>query len=630
VAMKKNIFSVGFFLLLSGLVFLFMSAAIVMKGKNDPSLSESSFSELLHRIFLQEVTSDTLNLHYSLTDPKAFGITSYPLRLPCYDKEEMAASHALTENLLLLFENYSPDQLSLREQHTKELVETSLSLQKDGIPYTYYEDCFSPSSGIQSQYPILMAEYRLRSKKDVEEYLALLSQTGEYLDSYLLYYQEKAAAGLCPPDTSLLKVISQCDSLISREELYHGTHFLQKTFQERLLNLQQQGILSAEEAVLAQKENTAVLLEHVAPAYQRLENGLYLLLGKGSNTEGLVFYPQGKEYYRWLVEKNTGSSKTPEEMAARLEKNYYELQSEMAILLRKLQDVLPEADNTKEALLLALSDTGSFPLSDPEEMLQHLKECQTADFPTLESLSKTPVEATVKSVSPSLEPFTSPAFYFTPAIDDARENSIYINHQSTPAGIDLYTTLGHEGYPGHLYQSVYRQLYSSDQDLSPFHSLLYYGGFVEGWAIYCELISFSYAASLYPEEQQSLMSLVYDIVACDRKQQLCLLSYLDLKLHYYGISYEDAAALLEEYGISSREACREVYEYILEEPANYVKYYIGYLEILELKEKAELLMNSAYSDYKFHTFLLETGPADFAYLNRRLEEACARENQTNR
>ncbi len=39
-----------------------------------------------------------------------------------------------------------------------------------------------------------------------------------------------------------------------------------------------------------------------------------------------------------------------------------------------------------------------------------------------------------------------------PAIDFYKENVIYVNKAQTA---ELYPTLAHEGYPGHLYQNVY-------------------------------------------------------------------------------------------------------------------------------------------------------------------------------
>ena len=54
-----------------------------------------------------------------------------------------------------------------------------------------------------------------------------------------------------------------------------------------------------------------------------------------------------------------------------------------------------------------------------------------------------------------MEAHLSPAFYMIPALDDTEENVIYVNQAQMGNKLTLYTTLAHEGYPGHLYQTVY-------------------------------------------------------------------------------------------------------------------------------------------------------------------------------
>ena len=63
-----------------------------------------------------------------------------------------------------------------------------------------------------------------------------------------------------------------------------------------------------------------------------------------------------------------------------------------------------------------------------------------------------------------------------------------------------------------------------------------------------------------------------------------------------------------------------IYEYIVEEPACYLKYYLGCLEIVSLKEAARTILGDSYSDLAFHTFLLDAGPAPFAILSDQLQQ----------
>ena len=61
----------------------------------------------------------------------------------------------------------------------------------------------------------------------------------------------------------------------------------------------------------------------------------------------------------------------------------------------------------------------------------------------------------IKYVSQEMQNFLSPAFYLIPALDNTEENIIYINNGHISDDLSLYTTLAHEGYPGHLYQTTY-------------------------------------------------------------------------------------------------------------------------------------------------------------------------------
>ena len=244
------------------------------------------------------------------------------------------------------------------------------------------------------------------------------------------------------------------------------------------------------------------------------------------------------------------------------------------------------------------------------------------DFPSVSATFDAPsLLATVKDVSPSLEKFTAPAYYLVPPIDDNSQNSIYINQSMAPAGLELYTTLAHEGYPGHLYQTTYYQLYRDANNLPYLRSTLNYGGYVEGWALYVELLSYDYASNLLVEDTgKEDYRLLFDIYKQERSASLALLSLLDVGIHYYDLDYSRVTELLNAHGISDPDAIREIYEYIIEEPCNYPKYYWGNLEILALKDLAKQEMGTNYSDYAFHQFFLESGPSDFTSLAERLKE----------
>ena len=412
------------------------------------------------------------------------------------------------------------------------------------------------------------------------------------------------------PDYSVDKVIDQCDTIMDQESLENGSHFLNSTFEERLNRLVDQHIITEKEKNTYLEENKRLLTTVMLPAYQKMGDELILLKGSGQNEDGLFYYPKGKDYYLYLIRSNTGSYRDINEIKLLLLQDFRNSFNAMRSLLQKQPGLLSSS---------GLS-TGSFVCSEPTDMLKNLQQMMAPDFPALSDVAEhTMPVCTVKAISENLQEYCSPAFYLTPPLDDMKENVIYINPKNNSYGVELYTTLAHEGYPGHLYQTVYSQLFSQKTGASPVRCILSYGGYVEGWAMYVELKSYDYAKELMRQTAPETEYL-YEMYKLDRQIQLCLYSLLDIAIHYEGASYGQVHYMLSSVGISDPATTRSIYEYIVEEPTNYLKYYLGYLEIMNLKEEAKKLWKNAYNEYRFHKFYLENGPADFTNLRLQLEQ----------
>ncbi len=578
---------------------------------------EKLYNHISSKLFQEEMLASTLNMHYTLAYPENFGIYDYDPVLPCYHSDSSLQSQAAIENLLASLSRPNVTKLSDADAYSHKLLTRSLQNSLELNSYPYYEEPLSPSSGMQSQLPILLAEYTFRCKQDVTDYLSLLDQTDDYFASLLLYEQEKAAAGLLMPASSLEKVKLQCDTIVAKEELAQGTHFLQSTFLERLQLLCESGEITEAEAERFSLQNDRLLKTVMQPAYEHLADGLFLLEDDTIPLTGLGAKPQGKAYYQALLRSETGS--------------YRDIEALRTLLTERLQeeyDCIREivAENPDIMEYLSAEAEEAFPYTTADEMLRDLQIRMQKDFPSLPATEAAAPQVTVKTVSPSLEKYCAPAFYLTTPLDDTDNNVIYINEKNTPEGLELYTTLAHEGYPGHLYQTVYsnRTLLSNGENI--IRELLWYGGYLEGWALYVEFLSFDYASALMEEQGRSHDSVIIQIEKHNRNMQLCLYSLLDIMIHYDNASYSKVAKVLENFGITQNAAVGAVYTYIAEEPCNYPKYYLGYLEILELQKEAQALWGDGYTDYLFHKFYLDCGPSDFASLGERLASETVRKN----
>ena len=192
-----------------------------------------------------------------------------------------------------------------------------------------------------------------------------------------------------------------------------------------------------------------------------------------------------------------------------------------------------------------------------------------------------------------------------PAIDNSTENVIYINQGHLPDDLSLFTTLAHEGYPGHLYQTTY----FAGKDPALIRNLLNFGGYTEGWATYSEMMSYYYAP--ISNEQATLMQKNSSII-------LGLYALADMGIHYEGWTLIEAISFFRSYGITDTDTIETIYDLIIADPANYLKYYIGYVEFLELKKDAIEKWDDDFTQKKFHTAVLDIGPAPFGLLHKNI------------
>ena len=499
--------------------------------------SDRQFRTFTRSLFQTEVSANTISLHYTLRSPSDYGIADIPATYGSLSSDSVAAK-ASVRNVLSSLQEFDPGTLSSENALTFKILDTYLKNASTGTDYLLYQEPLGPVSGIHTQLPVLLSEYSFYDTQDVETYLALLKETPSYFDSVIRFEQKKAASGLFMPDYQADSVLDTCQSFIDMGK----ENYLVSTFNERIASLD---LLPENKKDSFQKENMKLVTEEIYPAYQNLITAIKSLKGKGMNEQGLSHFPYGKKYYEYLVRQTTGCN----ESISRLR-----LMTRAQILedLSAMQKVLFPAD-------AALTQASVLEQTSPDSMLDDLRSKITDTFPEIPD-----VDFQVKYVPESMQDYLSPAFYMIPAIDNLTENVIYINNGQTASGLNLYTTLAHEGYPGHLYQTVY----FSASEPDPIRSILDFGGYVEGWATYAEMMSY-YLAPL-PKTEASLLQKNSSVI-------LGLYALADMGIHYDGWSVTDTVRFFSDYGINDPNAVQSVYKLIIGSPANYLKYYIGYL-----------------------------------------------------
>lgn len=595
------------------LVAIIISVLLLHTFCND----QSTFDRLSLDFFTKQLTASTIDLHYTLAYPEQHGINAYTPTLPLYNPARESEQLLQLENTLDSLNSIDAANLRETDAYLLNLLQKSLSLSLELGEYYYFREPLSPSGGMHVQLPILLSEYTFRSIRDVEDYLSLLGQIDQYFASLLIYEQEKKQAGLFMPSVSLDKVITQCDTMITREEVMSGTHFLQQCFAERLhqlateLNAAAPGTLDARQIDTYIQKHNDLLKNVVLPAYEALADGLFLLQESAKPLMGLAGSEGGAQYYKLLLNSQTGSYRKPEDIKALYIRQLQQEYDDLCALVAESTDLV-------NALQRGAYHDLSF--ESTEDMLSDLRKRINKDFPSYLFAGFSEPEVIVKDVHPSLSPYSAPAFYLTVPFDDSDTNVIYLNNPSSYTDLELYTTLAHEGFPGHLYQTVFYNRSFTAKEENALRQLLWYGGYLEGWALYVEFIAYDYASDMLREEHRLADAACVEIEKHNRSMQLCLYSLLDYVIHYENALPEDIRPLLEPFGVTDAADILAVYEYIVEDPCNYPKYYLGYLEICNLQQLAQEKWGATYTDYRFHTFMLEQGPSDFDSLQNALTE----------
>ena len=539
------------------------------------------FRQFTKQLFCQELSSNTISLHYTLKNPKEYDIRENEVTFGTFptDNKNLLAS---VENLEEVLKTFDYNKLSVENSLTYDILKCYLNMTERDADYILYDEPMGLVSGVQTQLPVILSEYPFYEQSDVDTYLQLMKTTPEYFASLLKFEQKKSKAGLFMSDKMAEQVIEQCKAFRDMEE----NNYLYSTFAERVQTVTS---LSDKQKSDYIQKNARMIKAYVLPAYDNLICAIEKLKGSGKNEQGLCYLPKGKDYYEQVVEASTGSTRSVEEIRDMTRR-------QMTEDLEAMERVMKISEKEVNA---------SIP-QNPISILQDLQTKITTSFP---KLPDTTYE--VKYVPKAMQEHLSPAFYMIPAIDAYNENVIYVNEAQIGNTMALFTTLAHEGYPGHLYQTVY----FANTNPDPIRTVLNFGGYVEGWATYAEMCSY-YLAPL-TKDQATLLQKNSSIV-------LGLYTLADIGIHYDGWSREDAVAFYKKYGIGDEDNVNRIYDLILGSPGNYLKYYVGYVEFLELKKDWVKEYGSQASQKEFHKAVLDIGPAPFKvvekYIGRELDK----------
>ena len=543
---------------------------------------EETFEEFTDRLFASYVQADTLTRHYKVADPSAYNMEDGSVTWGEVSGEAFRNKINEDKQEYQTLLSFDYQALSEEEQLTYDVLKAYLEqgLKLEGMEL--YEEVLGEYSGVSSQLPVLLSEYAFYTENDVEEYLELCRQIPDYFEQLIQYENERMEAGLFMSDSNVDGVVEQCASFIENPE----QNVLIETFSDRLGDLTD---VSEEKKAQWTEEHAAIVKEAVIPAYEGLMEAMTAMKGTGI-TGSPASLPMGKDYYEVKAQMAVGTEESVEEMKTMVTDALFDQMADM----QNLYDEDPS--------ITAQVSAGAYPSGTAEALLNDLRQKISSDFPSIRDVS-----FQVTRVPVSLQDHLNPAFYLIPPIDHAWENVIYINESPEYDQSDLYLTLAHEGFPGHLYQNVY----FSGQEAAPIRYLLSFPGYTEGWATYVENLAYDYIDTMEND--------VRDFVRANYFTSLGLYARMDIGVNYDGWTAEQLKEFIQTYfDVTDESMIQDIYDRMTNDPANYLSYYVGCLKFQELRQTAEEQWGESFSPMEFHRRVLEIGPAPFDVLETYL------------
>lgn len=592
------------FSFLTMLTILISSSCVVEQPKEN-------FETFTNSVFQTLIGKDEFTSNFLFNNPESFGLERYEPSLPTPGKTQ--ALGLLIINLYLgQIKGFNYDELNEDQQITYDIIVNLLDNINAKTPNMSYlsNNYLGSYLGYQAQLPILLAEYHFKDKLDVENYFKYLDLVPETFKSYVDFEIEKADNGYGMPDFVIDKVVSQCENFISLVD--SNEHFMITVVNEKIDSLE---FLTFEEKEEYKKINAEKINGPLIEGYAYVKDNLPLLKGRATNNMGLAHYVEedgtmiGRNYYEIDFQDSVGYTITIPEAKKYIEGKiaYYEAQKEhFREIIQNNPNFTTDVKNVQ------------FMYNTPEEQLNLYQTIIYSHFPQL-NLSKE-LNVQVKYVHESMQDNFSPAAYITSPIDEFNNESIFLNNKSIMTEVVdengditydydynyLFTTLGHEGFPGHLYQNVYFK----NKDVNILRKVLKCTGYTEGWATYVENYMYNFLEG-YDQD-------VIDYYIFQEEYQGAIYSRLDMGIHYDGWTLEETHEFLTKYYNITIDQTKETYQRLIEVPNNCQYYYFTFFKFKDMYDKVSSALGENFDPIEYHQKILDLGPAPMRFVEQRV------------
>ncbi|MCR0338448.1 DUF885 domain-containing protein [[Clostridium] innocuum] len=559
--------------------------------KKDSGEEQKKFDEFMKQEFVESMEQSYPNTHIILENPKDYGVDTSKTKVQI-DKElnetTMKENKELNEKSAKAFKEFDRDTLSDEQKETYDIYSYMLdyTTEMNDSKFDYMSMPLESMTGMHTQLPTLFSDWTLRNEQDVKDVITLMKSVRPYMDSILAYTKKQEEKGTLMLDIKSVK--EYCEKVV-KEDVNSS---VLTGLNESIDNLK----LGDDKTKQYKAELKKAFQEYFLPAYSDIIKTMKELDSSKNNTLGLSHMKNGKEYYELLFKQATGTDKSIEDIKK-------ELNSMSRSSLLAVQSVISKNKNLYDEYVNGKIKTK---YKDFESMLKDLDKDIKDDFPSVGTLNYR-----IRPIGEDLASGGVAAYFNIPALDGTTPKQIRVNMMEDALDVqslETFSTVAHEGIPGHMYQIAYAYKNVKDPWRNSMASFL---GYTEGYATYTELYALKYLDGVSADAVKLQQNMVV--------YQDCLIALADIGIHYEGWTKEDLSNFLEENGLGVSDVS-DFYNQLQANPTVFLSYYVGYVQIANLKKDAQEELKDKFNDRDFHEAILKSGAAPFHVVEENVKD----------
>ena len=511
-------------------------------------------------------------------------------------RQEMEITKA---NLAQLHQNFNYDALDAQGQLSYKMFRYNAEEEINNFKYRFHNYLENQMSGLHSDLPAFLINiHQIANEPDARAYIARLSKVNTLFDQHLQNLKIREEKGIIPPQFVFPMMLDDCRNLLK------GQPFDSSNTPSPLLN-DFTGKINALDSVDVATKDALIqdarqaLLTSVKPAYHKLMAYFTALAAKAPVEGGAWQFPEAADFYKTALRSTTTTNLTADQIHAIGLQEVARIQREMRSIMRQVNfknDSLPafyEFMRTDKQFYYPTTEAGKKAYLDQATKIINTMKGRLNEL----FITKPQADIVVKAVEPFREKSAAGAFYEQPSLDGKRPGRYYVN-LFTLGDQPIYqmeSLAYHEGIPGHHMQIAIAQ---ELQGLPKFRTLGGNTAYVEGWALYAELVPKE--IGFYQDPYSDFGRLANEIF------RACRL-VIDTGIHQKKWTRQQALNyFIRNCPNPENDLRKEVERYIVW-PSQATGYKIGMLKIVELRERAKKELGTKFDLREFHDVVLTYG-----------------------